>query len=209
MRLFTALLSAALVWLFAPTSVARAEFIPWKYNWTRNPSVISADAPGTGLISLTDETLHSASGDSDVVATNLKVFSTAPPSSPDTYTNKAYTLTLFLLDTTSGQSGTLSFGGLLNGTASSLNSHIRNTFTGETTKELILGQTHFTVTIGPFTPPGPPESSNKGAISAFAQVTVTNIQKTPEPSTLVLACIGLPFAGYGLWRRRGRRVASA
>src|SRR5262249_7343355 len=158
-------LSAIFVGLLAPAAPVRAEFIPWQYNWSRSPSIVPADAPGTGFVKLTDESLHSASGDSDIVATNLRVVSIAPPNHPDVFTTKAYTLPLFLLDTMSGKSGTLSFTGLLNGTASSLSSLIRNTFTGDQTKELILGQSRYTVTIGPFTPPGPPDSSNQGAIS--------------------------------------------
>ncbi|MBI1917154.1 MAG: PEP-CTERM sorting domain-containing protein [Planctomycetes bacterium] len=207
MRHAAVFLWAAFVWLLAPAAAVRAEFIPWQYNWSRSPAIVPADAPGTGYIKLTDESLHSASGDSDIVATNLNVVSTAPPNHPDVFTNKPYTLTLFLLDTTSSHSGTLAFTGELSGTASSLSSHIRTTFTGDTTQELILGQSRFTVTIGPFTPPGPPDSSNKGAISAFAQVSVTNIQKTPEPSTLLLACIGVSCAGCGVWRRRRARRA--
>jgi hypothetical protein len=205
MRRATVFFLAAFVWLLAPPPAGRAEFIPWQYNWSRSPAVVHADAPGTGYIQLTDESLHHAAGDSDIVATNLNVVSTAPPSNPDVYTNKPYTLTLFLLDTTSGQSGTLNFTGELHGTASSLNSQIRTTFTGQTTQELILGQSRFTVTIGPYTPPGPPDSTNKGAISAFAQVTVSDIQKTPEPSTLVLAAIGLSCAGCRAWRRRSKK----
>ncbi len=198
-------LTAALVWLLAPPAAARAEFIPWKYNWARSPSVVNADAPGTGFITLTDETLKSAAGDSDIVATNIKVVSTAPVNNPDVYTNASYTLTLFLLDVESNLSGTMAFTGLFNGTASSLSASISNTVTGDTTQELVLGSNRYTVTIGPFTPPGPPGSDNAGAVSATAQVSVEAIHKTPEPSTLVLAAVGLPFAGCALWRRRRAR----
>jgi hypothetical protein len=109
-----------------------------------------------------------------------------------------------LLDVESNQSGTLKFTGVLNGTVSAFSSSLKNTFTGETTQELILGTNRYTVTIGPYTPPGPPDSSNAGAISAYAQVTVTDIQKTPEPSTLVLACAAAPFVLSWSRRRRGR-----
>jgi hypothetical protein len=195
-------LAAAFVWLLAPAAPAKAEFIPWKYNWSRSPSVIAADAPGTGSITLTDESLKSAAGDSDIVATNIKVVSTATANNPDVFTNKSYTLTMLLLDVESNQSATLAFTGLFNGTVTAFNAKIRNTFTSDTTRELILGENRYTVTIGPFVPPGPPTSDNAGAISAFAQVSVTDIHKSPEPSTLVLAVVGLPFAGWVLWRRR-------
>src|SRR5947209_4636682 len=89
--------------LLAPA--ARADFIPWQYNWSRSPSVINADAPGTGYITLTDEPLKGAAGNSDIVATNLKTFSTAPTDKPDTFTNAKYSLSLTLIDTNSGKSG--------------------------------------------------------------------------------------------------------
>jgi PEP-CTERM motif len=195
---------AAFVWLLAPTAHARAEFIPWQYDWTRSPTKIMANAPGTGYIELTDQGLKDAAGDSDIVATNLKVVSTAPPNNPDVFTNAGYALSLFLLDVTSGQSGTLTFTGVINGQVTQLSSKLTNTFTGTTTQKLTLGESLYTVTIGPYTPPGPPGSSNSGAISAFASVTISPIQKTPEPSTLALAGVGFPVAVL-LWRRRNKR----
>src|SRR5262249_21926566 len=178
MRHPAALLVAALAGLLAPAA-ARAEFIPWKYNWSRSPSVIHADAPGTGTITLTDETLHATSGDTDVVATNLKVFSTAPPSAPDTFTNKPFTLTLFLLDSHSGKSGTVSFQGTLSGTISETNAKIKPPVYGSpTTQELTLGSNLYTISEPTFTPPGPPGSDNSGAIGFSATVTVTSIQQT-------------------------------
>jgi hypothetical protein len=217
MRHAAALFLAAIVGLLVPAVSARAEFIPWEYKWTHTPAVIQADAPGTSTIKLTDVsrqgsppgTLIHAAGDTDMVATDISVVSTAPRSNPDTFSPTKYTLTLTILDDNSGQSGTLQFTGELYGTASALSAHIRNTFTGDQTQQLPLGNNLYTVTIGPFDKPGPPESDNPGAISASANVTVTTIQKTPEPSTLLLACVGLPFAGYGLWRRRRRQPAAA
>lgn len=217
MRPFAALFLAVLVGLLVPAVSARAEFIPWEYKWTHTPTVIQADAPGTGTIKLTDVsrqgsppgTLIQAAGDTDLVATDVSVVSTAPRSNPDNFSPAKYTLTLTILDENSGKTGTLSFDGLLYGTASSLSAHIRNTFLGDATKALPLGDNLYTVTIGPFTKPGPPQSDNPGAISASAQVTVTRIQGTPEPSSLVLACIGLPLTGLGMWRRRRTRLAQA
>src|SRR4051794_39657464 len=46
---------AALGVLLFTTPAAKAELIPWMYNWSRSPSEIKADAPGTGYITLTDE----------------------------------------------------------------------------------------------------------------------------------------------------------
>jgi hypothetical protein len=118
----------ALVLFFLLTSTARAEFIHWMYTWSRNPTQINADAPGTGYITLTGESLRSAVGDSDIVATNLRVYSTAPPDNPDIFTAKPYTLSLFLYDTDSAQSLTLAFSGQFDGTATVGSANIKNTF---------------------------------------------------------------------------------
>ena len=64
----------ALALLFALPTSGRADLIAWSYNWSRSPSEIHADAPGTGKITLTDESQHNAVGDSDVVATNIRTF---------------------------------------------------------------------------------------------------------------------------------------
>jgi hypothetical protein len=74
-------MTCCLCWLAAPAS-ARADFIEWKYNLTRNPDKIWADAPGTSYIELSDEKLSQAAGSTDVVATNLRVVSTVPASQP-------------------------------------------------------------------------------------------------------------------------------
>ena len=202
-------LISALTLLVLGSSTAWAEFVPWKYNWSRSAAVLPADAPGTGRITLTDETLREASGSSDIVATNIRVYSTAPPQAPDQFTDASYGLTLFLLDETSGASGTMSFAGVFNGTVSSVSSNLRHDFIGETTKSLVLGSNAYQVTIGPYTPPGPPGSSNAGAVSAFAHVSIRNVAHAPEPSSLLIACSALPFVGLGVLRRRARRVVTA
>jgi hypothetical protein len=189
--------------LLALAAPARAEFIHWMYNWSRSPDRINADAPGTSYITLTDEKLKSAVGDSDIVATNLRTFSTAARTSPDTFTAKAYKLSLFLQDATSGLSATLVFTGQLDGTVSSQSANIRNTFTGLTTQQVRLGDNVYTATIGPYSPAGPPGSSNAGSISAHAHIDVSPIiASLPEPGALALSCLGAVVLGATGWRRR-------
>src|SRR4051812_33083706 len=91
----------ALALLLAAATNLRAELIHWSYNWSRTPSEIHADPPGTGYITLSDEKLHTASGNSDIVATNLLTYSKADVNHPETFTNKQYTLALFLQDNAS------------------------------------------------------------------------------------------------------------
>jgi hypothetical protein len=188
--------------LLAGAHRARADQILWKYNWSRSPDVVHADEPGTSYITLTDEQLKSAVGDTDVVATNLRTYSTAPGDKPDTFTAKAYTLSLFLQDEASGLSGTLTFTGLFDGTVSEFSSNVKNTFTGQTTQTLVLGNNQYTATIGSYAPPGPTNSTNSGSISAHATVTVDAVvEDVPEPSALALALLAAP-AGLVFWRRR-------
>lgn len=209
MRPCAVLLAAALVGLFP--AAARGEYIPWEYKWTNSPLVMPADAPGKGYVQLTNVsklnappgTLIPVAGATDLVATNITVHSDAPRASPDHLSPTVYTLTMFILDDKSGKSGTLTFKGELYGDFSSLSSKtLKNKFLGDKKQTLLLGDHLYTVKIGPYLKPGPPDSSAPGGIGAKASVTVTTIQQTPEPSALLLACIGLPLAAYQLRRRR-------
>jgi hypothetical protein len=176
-----------LVLLWA-AAAGRADLIHWTYNWSASPANIFADSPGTGYIHLTDEPGNSAAGSSDVVATNLQVHSTATVARPAVFTNKSYTLGLSLTDTASGASGTLAFTGVLSGTATAGSANITNTFTGITVQTLQLGSNVYTVTMGPYTPPGPPDQANSGSIGAHALVVIHHL---PEPGGLLLGGIGL------------------
>src|SRR5207237_7104607 len=108
---------------------ARAGLVEWSYDWQRAPVSIPADPPGTGGVSLTNETKKDAAGASDIVATNLRVFSSAPSDTPDVFSvNGGYPLTLTLTDKASGESGVLSWDGKLTGSFSSSSSNIKNAF---------------------------------------------------------------------------------
>jgi hypothetical protein len=202
-----ALGGAACVLLFFATAGARAELIQWSYSWSRSPVQVYADSPGTGYISLTDESMKSAAGNSYLVATNLQAHSTATVQNPDVFTNRTYTLSLFLQDMASGKSGTVSFTGEFNGTLTAESTNITNTFVGATTQSLVLGNNQYTVTIGPFTAPGPTGAVNSGSIAARAEVKVSPVISSPEPSSCLLALLG---AGCGVTafvrRRRGESI---
>jgi hypothetical protein len=198
------LAGVALALLLAPIQTARADFIPWMYNWSRSPADIHADAPGTGYITLTDESLKTAVGDTDIVATNLRTFSTATRGHPDVFTAKGYTLGLFLQDVASGQSTTLTFTGQIDGTLSATSANLKNTFTGLTTQTVVLGDNRYTVTIGPYSPPGIPGAANAGSIAAHASVVVESL---PEPGSLALSGMAAFVLGLARWQARRRRRA--
>ncbi|MGH7222310.1 MAG: hypothetical protein ACRELF_03715 [Gemmataceae bacterium] len=200
-----ALAGVAWVFLFFGTAGARAELIQWSYSWSNSPTQVYADSPGTGYISLTDTSngLKSAAGSSYLVATNLQAHSTATVVDPDVFTNKTYALNLYLQDQDSGKSGTLSFTGEFNGMLTGDSSNLANTFVGQTTQSLVLGDHLYTVTIGPYAPPGPTGAVNSGSISARAEVTVSTIFQLPEPSSGMLAILGASCGLAFVRRRRG------
>jgi hypothetical protein len=119
-----------------------------------------------------------------------------------------YSLSLSLRDLASGVSGSLTFRGNLSGWIDPEgNGHVdlTNTFLGSTTQALTLGRNLYTVTIGSFVNPGvtfSPPGGAPGSISASISVEpATNA--TPEPSSLLLALLGLPSLGLaGRFRRR-------
>jgi hypothetical protein len=198
----TYLIGSMAAMLLLTASQARAGLIDWKYNWEPGALAVSGDG-GDGKITFSDQPLGNATGSSDVVATNIRTISSAPPGAPNTLiTNGAYSLTLSITDVVSGKSGALLFTGKLGGTFSSSNSNVTNMFTGLTTQMLTLGGHTFTVVIGPYTPPGPPTASNAGSISAHVTVDSIHTQGVPEPSTMGLALFGLTTFGANWWRKR-------
>jgi hypothetical protein len=183
----------------------RADTVPWYYSSTPVPGVLSADVPGTGQINLSGVISGQVTGDSSIVLANLGTVSNADPSNPATFTNANYKLALNILDASTSQSGTMFFTGQINGVLSSGNALILNNFTGQTTQTQTIGGHVYTVTIGPFAPPGVP-GVGFGSISALARVAVSD---APEPSTLALSGLALSVFGAGWWRRRRSARAAA
>lgn len=212
-RSFAALMGTSLALLLLAGSPAWAGFVGWDYAWTPSSLVVAADSGGTGGISMTLQAQAHADGTSDIIATNLRTFSSAPRTIPDTVAKGTYNLMLSLTDTASGQSGTATFTGYFSGSFSTTSANVQNTFTGDTTETLTLGGHKYKITIGPYAPPGPPSAANAGTISAHVDVDEDGGDggNTPEPSTLVLSCLGVSFLGAAGWRKwkRGQRVAAA
>jgi len=222
-RLLTALLAAAAVVLSAGASALQAgPLTPDKVAWTYNFYPASPDVTGDGhapgdlnhRITFSDQPKKDAAGSSDIVASNLKVFSLSSALTPDTLSgNGAYTMFLALTSTQDGKTfdHTFEFHGKLAGSFSEKNATVANVFDPATKKQTFtLGGFDFTVEMLYYTPPGPPEQGNVGSIGAH--VTVANpgpSSLTPEPSSLLMAGLGLSFFGGAAWRKKRRQRAAA
>jgi hypothetical protein len=164
---------------------------------------VQADGNPNGNVTFTNEPTKNAVGSSDIVATNLRVISSATASAPDTITgsNGNYTLSLQLSVDNLPTPAPLVFSGKLGGSFSAENANVTNSFTDLGPKVVDIGTYRFTVSLTSYTPPGPQDQANAGSISAH--VTVENIvpNSIPEPSTIVLSGMGLTFLGGAALRR--------
>jgi len=174
----------------------------YDYDWTPSPATIQSNTPGQGTINLQGTGSVVGTVTTNVIAARVWVTSIQHFDMPAQFTNAAYTLSLKLTDEPSGQSGVLTFQGLLNGTAWKHGSLITNTFVGPTTETIALGNEQYTVTLGSFVPPGPPGRRNAGTIGATITMQPLSTQATPEPSTLALAGLGLMLTGLTTWWKR-------
>jgi hypothetical protein len=212
-RSSTAFLAAVFVFATLGVSHARADFVPWSYNWEPSTLTIKAGGAGTGGLSLTDEPLKHADGTSDIVVTNIRAFSSASRGNPDVFNHAAFSFTLLLKDELSNQTATLKFNGFFNGTISATSANVQAVYTAPLIQTVKLGGHTYTVNLGNYAPPGPPAASNAGSIGA--NVAVDQIihggggggGSAPEPSTLLLSCLGLSGMGLAGWRKWRNRVA--
>jgi hypothetical protein len=199
-RLFVCLFAVALV---LTGNQAWANPVTWTYNFTPSQNFLLGDT-GTNQVDFTNQGAVTTTGATDVAATNLSIHN----GSSDTFTSKEYILSLNLSD--GANTGTLNFKGMMSGTITAGNPSLTNVFESPTSQQLVLGSDTFTVTASSFTSPNPFGASVKGAIGFHVDVNggqgtppppppPTN--DVPEPSTLLLTCLGLAGAGFKAWRK--------
>jgi hypothetical protein len=203
--------------LLSAAAMSRADMIQWSYDWSKSTNTaIGKDGTGGAGGGVAFTSLSGAvSGNSTIVASNLSTFSAASVGIPDTLSGVPYHMVLDLTDKASGQQGVLTFNGLLSGSLSAKGANITNQFLSPLTQDLQLGGHDYRVSIGPYSAPGPPDSVNRGAISASVAIDPTSgtgggggnpppVDKSPEPASFLLAAAALP--ALALLRARRRRA---
>ena len=218
MKRSLSLFAAALALALTATAQSQATPFSYTYNWSASPIAIAAV---TGGVTLTDENAVTTTQQTDTAATNITVFSAAPTTSPDVIPTPAsgsnYSLAVTLTDSNGTGAGTITFTGLLLGKLTHDSSNLTNAVTGVTDETgthpgqtfgfTIVDGTMYVVSYDGFAAPGPEAQHNQGAISfhiafgpALAGLTA------PEPSSLLLGCLGLTFLGGVVYRVRRRKA---
>jgi hypothetical protein len=230
-RLLTAHVAALALVLLGGVAAQAGPMPPTTLSFTYNftpvapgthtpmPAVFAQGNPGAS-ITFTNDTTQPASVDSsnpttDVVATTLKVHSSASALHPDVLANNGkydMDLTLSATDANGVHTKTLTFhGNKLTGPFSATSSHVHNVFGADSTQTVTLGIYTFTVSLDAYVAPGPNGQTIPGSIGANIQVSGGSITpaSVPEPSSVLLSGLGLSFLGGFAWRKRRRGVAVA
>jgi hypothetical protein len=201
MRSSRALFSAAVLIAAVTAGPGQAGPIRWGYEWNAHPIVVNADPLGPGSpapggvtltpagIAITGGSQGEVLGSASIVAADLTSFHFAPDPSggPDRFQNAPYALSVSLRDFDSGQSRSLSFQGVFDGSMTNSSIDLQTHFTSATKQSVVIGDNLYNVTITSYTPPGPPSPGDSGEIKAFVDVQPLGV---PEPSSLLLSAIG-------------------
>jgi hypothetical protein len=185
MRASVICLAVAVVGL-APVAAHADRLEPaWTFTTGSNPGVVGPSSPGGPSIVIQG---HSGEGTPDIVAATFHTFSNSP--TPTNISPTPFSEALFI--TADGHTEKATFDFLLTGSISSTAAYLGVVPTGRTTETVHLDHHYFDITVNPFQTPGKP--SDLGGWLTFE----VKVHPNPEPSTLVLASIGLAL----LARRR-------
>jgi hypothetical protein len=199
----------------------------WNYTWTPSKTTVQTDdSPSTSYLKLTDQvgTNQAQTFSTDITATNITVVSDAPAGFPDEFITKgdiALNLRIYDGAVVDNVFGDFQFQGTFN-TQDPLNpstvaigdANVKFTNLSLVPLTKIIGAHEYTVNFVAYTPPPPQGTKDtlgnpvSGAVAYHVTVRDLNIQKAPEPSTMLLAGLGASFMGLGAWRKR-RQLAKA
>src|SRR6185437_13201855 len=189
---------AAACFLWASSDADASPVSSSEFNWgyhfepAGHPLTFITNHNALGVIGLPgnggSNHMHTRSTTTVDISTKLWAFSTASAINPQTVTNLPFAINLRLSDHASGFSEYVSFSGTLNGTLWNNGSNLRATFISPRTADVNIDHHVYTVTFEKLTQP-----SGLGHPGAF--VFDVNVQHNPEPSSLVLAGIGMPLFG--------------
>jgi hypothetical protein len=189
---------------------ARADMIDFSYSWSVQPGSVFPGGTGSAtLAAAADGTASAELGSSTptfIPGATLTTTSSATDV-PDSF-GTTFSMKVHLTDTASSEAGDLTFSGSLAGTLTFSTSSLTATFDDPFTKTLTLGDHTYTVTIDPSLVSAPAPGATSPA-SVDAKVTVADAgpvdpppAQTPEPTSLVLAGLGLPLlVAARAWRR--------
>jgi len=224
-RVFLVLGTAVMVLASLASSTVHADMIQWTASTSATANggatVLSNSFPGVSgsnvLINLPSNYTTSGTNAGSVTLATLSAGYIGNLGSIDSEfsgPSSDYQLSLTLRDQASGASGSLTFNGYFSGdlTLNSFGNTLTNNFVGPTTQSLKLGSNLYSVTIGPVVLPqtfvGASGWSTDGSISASISVQPVT-SATPEPSSLLLACLAVPPLGLARWLRRRRNISNA
>jgi hypothetical protein len=198
------LIGAAVVCgVLASGSRARADLIVWTERSFAKPVVLPATGPGKGAIVVVSDPFPSVHlhGTATIPVASLFAFSNDETKNPQTLKDVPITLTLKIHDLTQKMNGSVTFTGEVSGTLSAKQANITLTWSS-TLERLHLGQYWYDVTMHPLDPGGPHKTGYLGTLHA-----TVNVHHNPEPSSLILAVLGIPLVAVPGWRRWRRKKA--
>ena len=221
------MLGAALAALLFVGTNVHADSIPWGYSATTTSIVNNNNPLASSTINFAGSS-GVASGASGIIIYNMTTTSTALDTAPDSFSNVPFNLAVTLTDikaTSSSSlsavtSGAVNFAGLFNASNVTTKSLLpgSNSWTSPTSANVVLGADdvgwrNYKVDVVSFTPPGQPGGA-PGSIQAVVTITPADgpggsgegppPNATPEPTSLVLAGLGLPL--IVLARRRLKKA---
>jgi hypothetical protein len=191
MRSASVFVLATAVGLVAASPPARADALaPWSYTTTSSTYTF-----GPSNATVLEVGNHgNPTGSRDV--TGATFYSVGTSSTPVVLTPTDFTETVWITDRASHQTAPVTFDLTLSGSVSQTGSWLAVTPDGSTTQTVHLGHYYYTVTLEPFQAPA--DASPYGGRLVFD----VRVQHNPEPSSLVLAAVGLPLLGIARWRKR-------